>query len=326
MIPGWTLPESPFHKGEKAVHDRLGITESIETRVRRAGIRNYMPDQHREFFIQLPFFMLGALDADGQPWATLRYGEPGFVVSLDEHTLRIGGKGVPHDPAGAFHVGDWLGALGIQFNTHRRNRVNGIVSAVDDQGLTLAVRQSFGNCTKYIQSRLPEVVEGANAAFVATPDTDHLSEADERLIDRTDTFFIATANLDPAAGAARGADVSHKGGKPGFVRIDDAQTLTIPDFVGNSYFNTIGNLLCNPRAGLLFIDFESGDLLYVAATAEVLWDDPDAALLTGAQRLLRFHIRTVRRNAKALPIRWTPPEYARELERTGVWPAVAVES
>ncbi|TAM89695.1 MAG: pyridoxamine 5'-phosphate oxidase, partial [Candidimonas sp.] len=143
---------------------------------------------------------------------------------------------------------------------------------------------------------------------------------------RTDTFFIATANLDPAAGAARGADVSHKGGKPGFVRIDDAQTLTIPDFVGNSYFNTIGNLLCNPRAGLLFIDFESGDLLYVAATAEVLWDDPDAALLTGAQRLLRFHVRTVRRNAKALPIRWTPPEYARELERTGVWPAVAVES
>jgi predicted pyridoxine 5'-phosphate oxidase superfamily flavin-nucleotide-binding protein len=325
MIPGWTLPESPFHAGEQAAQDRLGLREALEARVRRAGIRNYLPDPHRAFFNELPFLLIGSLDEHGQPWATMRVGPPGFITSPDAQTLHMAGSTLPHDPSGALRVGDVVGALGIQFHTRRRNRVNGVVAAVDDQGLTLAVSQSFGNCNKYIQARVPELIEGEYVAGAAMPDADQLSDADQRLIRRADTLFIASANLDPGAGAARGADVSHKGGRPGFVRVDDARTLTVPDFIGNSFFNTVGNLACDSRAGLLFIDFESGDLLYLAARAEVVWDGPDVAAFTGAQRLLRFHLRAVRRSFKALPIRWTLPEYARELANTGVWPE-AVEA
>lgn len=320
MIPGWTLPESPFHAGEQAAQDRLGIRAALDARVRRAGIRNYLPDPHRTFFSELPFLLVGSLDEHGQPWATMRVGPPGFITSPDAQTLHIAGSTLLHDPSGVLRAGDMVGALGIQFHTRRRNRVNGVVTAVDEQGLTLAVGQSFGNCNKYIQARVPELIEGGRVACAAMPDADQLSDADQRLIRRADTFFIASANPDPGAGAARGADVSHKGGRPGFVRVDDARTLTMPDFIGNSFFNTVGNLACDARAGLLFIDFESGDLLYLAARAEVLWDDPDAAAFTGAQRLLRFHLQTVRRSTEALPIRWTLPEYARELANTGVWP------
>src|SRR3546814_16147619 len=83
---------------------------------------------------------------------------------------------------------------------------------------------------------------------------------------------------------ARGADVSHKGGRPGFIRVDDDRTLTVPDFGGNSFFNTIGNLACNRRAGLLFIDFDSGDLLSVAASAAPLWQDPAIKPFPAAKR------------------------------------------
>lgn len=307
FTPGWTLQESPFHSGELAVHDRIGIRAEIDARVRRAGIRSYLTEQHRQFFSELSFLLIGSTDSDGQPWATLRIGKPGFITAPDSHTLHIAGRSLLYDPLGSLQVGAFVGMLGIQLTTCRRNRVNGITTAVDNSGLTVAVKQTFGNCKKYIRRRTPERVEDdCNVAIApARFDADRLNDADRYLIDHADTFFIATANLDPSAGAARGADISHKGGAPGFIRIDDVKTLVVPDFIGNSYFNTIGNLMCDPRAGLLFIDFESGDLLYLAVHAEILWDGPEIKAFTGAQRLLRFRLRAVRRTLKTLPIRWS---------------------
>lgn len=326
MIPGWTLPESPFHAGEQAVQDRLGVRKALEARVRRAGIRNYLPEQHRLFFSELPFLLVGSLDANGQPWATLRVGQPGFITSPDPRTLHIAAAPLPHEPAGPIEEGDFVGALGIQFHTRRRNRVNGTIIAANEQSITLGVDQSYGNCNKYIQARTALPLDKTATAVSVLPDSDRLSDTDSDLIGRADTFFIATANLDKSAGIARGADVSHKGGRPRFIRVDDDRTLTVPDFTGNSFFNTIGNLSCNSRAGLLFIDFDSGDVLSVAASAQTLWQDPDIATFAGANRLLRFHIHRVHRRINALPLRWTPPQYAPELERTGVWHDTANEA
>ena len=86
------------------------------------------------------------------------------------------------------------------------------------------VTQSFGNCAKYIQSRTPTFVEQGGAARLATQVefATQLSDADRALLARADTFFIASANLDEEAALARGVDVSHRGGAPGFVRVDDA--------------------------------------------------------------------------------------------------------
>ncbi|KUY93995.1 MULTISPECIES: pyridoxamine 5'-phosphate oxidase family protein [unclassified Burkholderia] len=309
-VPGWELDVAPFHAGELAVQQRAGVTEAAGTAGRR-GIRRFMPDQHRTFFAQLPFFVLGGVDAHGQPWATLRVGTPGFVTAPDARTLRIDGDALPGDPlAGAWQRGAPLGGLGIEFDTRRRNRVNGVVRATDGGALTIAVEQSFGNCAKYIQGRKPTFVAREAGASIASDVSDRLSDADRALLAQADTFFVASANTSADAGAARGADVSHRGGMPGFVRVDDAHTLTTPDFSGNRFFNTLGNLQHDPRAGLLFVDFDSGDLLYVAARAEIVWDGPLVASFDGAQRVVRFHVREVRRMRAVLPFRWSAVERA----------------
>ncbi|MGU7811402.1 pyridoxamine 5'-phosphate oxidase family protein [Burkholderia sp. AW49-1] len=309
-VPGWELDVAPFHAGELAVQQRAGVTEAAGTAGRR-GIRRFMPDQHRTFFAQLPFFVLGGVDAHGQPWATLRVGTPGFLTTPDARTLRIDGDALPGDPlAGAWQPGAPLGGLGIEFDTRRRNRVNGVVRAIDGGALTIAVEQSFGNCAKYIQGRKPAFVARETVASIASDVSDRLSDADRALLAQADTFFVASANTSDDAGAARGADVSHRGGMPGFVRVDDAHTLTTPDFSGNRFFNTLGNLQHDPRAGLLFVDFGSGDLLYVAARAEIVWDGPLVASFEGAQRVVRFHVREVRRMRAVLPFRWSAVERA----------------
>jgi len=309
-VPGWELDVAPFHAGELAVQQRAGVTAAAGAAGRR-GIRRFMPDQHRTFFAQLPFFVLGGVDAHGQPWATLRVGMPGFVTAPDARTLHIDGDALPGDPlAGAWQPGAPLGGLGIEFDTRRRNRVNGVVRAVDGGALTISVEQSFGNCAKYIQGRKATFVAREGDASGAADVSDRLSDADRALLAQADTFFVASANTSADAGAARGADVSHRGGMPGFVRVDDACTLTTPDFSGNRFFNTLGNLQHDPRAGLLFIDFDSGDVLYVAARAEIVWDGPLVASFDGAQRIVRFHVREVRRTRGALPFRWSALERA----------------
>ena len=80
----------------------------------------------------------------------------------------------------------------------------------------------------------------------------------------------------------RGADVSHRGGEPGFVQVVDAQTLRIPDYAGNGMYQTLGNLHQTPRAGLVFLDFEGRRLLHV--TGQTSLDFDERALETGGTR------------------------------------------
>lgn len=323
-LPGWTAGESPFHRGELAVQDRLGVREQLDARVRRAGIRDYMPDQHRQFFAELPFIVVATVDPrTGAVAASPVVGTPGFVTTPDARTFRVAARPLADSALEeSLYAGAWVGVLGIQLPTRRRNRVNGIVVALDGEGFTLAVHQTFGNCAKYIQRRDGfGIAVATDAATRAVHESALLDASSRSMIGLADTLFVASANLDDAAGRARGVDVSHRGGRPGFVRVDDDATLTMPDFVGNSYFNTLGNLLENPKAGLLFIDFGSGDVLQLACDAEILWDDPEVRAFEGAQRLVRFHLHRARRLTAALAIVGAAPEYARELVRTGTWQA-----
>lgn len=293
-----------FHAGERALQARAGSLERLAEAGSRV-IRPTMPDQHRAFFAQLPFMVTGSVDDAGQPWASVLAGPPGFVSAPAADRLQIAARPAAGDPLGeALVAGAPVGLLGIEPHTRRRNRANGRIATADDHGFGVQVMQSFGNCPKYIRAR--------QAGFVAdwpTPEpirrTPGLEDADRRLIAAADTFFIASAH--PAAvdspDPAHGVDVSHRGGKPGFVRVD-GDTLTIPDLAGNAYFNTLGNLQLNARAGLLFIDFASGDLLWLAADTEIIHDGPALAGFAGAQRLLRLRVREVRHQRAALPLRW----------------------
>ena len=159
--------------------------------------------------------------------------------------------------------------LGIEPHTRRRNRLNGHVVRRDEAGFVVHVDQSFGNCPKYIQARKPEFVARSGAAPTAHR-LDALDEPARALIARADTFFIATAHPLAARSdtPAFGVDVSHRGGKPGFVRVDGNSSLTVPDFLGNFFFNTLGNLALNPRCGLLFMDFEMGTCFILPRAAK----------------------------------------------------------
>jgi predicted pyridoxine 5'-phosphate oxidase superfamily flavin-nucleotide-binding protein len=318
---------APFHAGERALQARAGAREFMAVAGPRV-IRDFMPDQHRAFFAQLPFVLVGSLDADGQPWASVLAAPPGFAHSPDATHLRIDALPAPGDPlAGQLVTGASLGLLGIEPHTRRRNRMNGRVEAADGTGFTVAVQQSFGNCPKYIQAREPLFAQDSGASAAPAERRDGLDAAARRLIARADTLFIASALPpqawagDAASPAAQGVDVSHRGGRPGFVRVSADGTLTVPDFVGNRFFNTLGNLAVHPRAGLLFVDFETGELLHLAASAEIVWDGPEVAAFEGAERLLRLRVDTLLRRPGALPLRWGAAELSPYLAHTGQWAA-----
>ena len=315
-----------FHAGERAVQQRAGVAERM-AEVGPRVIRQALPEQHRMFFAQLPFLVVGSVDAEGQPWASVLAQPPGFVSTPDASQLQVQALPGASDPlARTLALGAALGVLGIEPHTRRRNRVNGTVSAVQRTGFTLQVTQSFGNCPKYIQAREPRYVAPPDAPDQASVTT-QLDLLGQQWVQSADTFFIATAHPQPlqdaGCGSRHGVDVSHRGGKPGFVRLEvDAagqQWLTVPDFMGNFFFNTLGNLLLQPLAGLLFMNYDNGDLLHVAVQAEVVWDGPELARFVGAQRLLRMRVHQATYRPAALPLRWGEAQLSPVLNATGSW-------
>lgn len=318
-IDGWTRAESPFHAGELAIQARLGTQERIDKQGRRI-IREFLTEQHRQFFAQLPYVIAGTVDAAGRPWASILVGKPGFLSSPDIRTLQVAAKPLFGDPlATTIKNGIDIGLLGIELHTRRRNRMNGIVTATNVDGFEVQVGQSFGNCPQYIQARMFELREEEQSVPKLVYQVEKFAEAEKSIITKADTFFIATAYQAQSAGVASGVDVSHRGGKTGFVRIDGDCTLTIPDFSGNNHFNTFGNLELNPHAGLLFVDFDEGNLLYLTGTAKVIWDGAEISSYEGAERLLRFHLEKGYRVEGSLPLRCSAPEFSPFLNHTGSW-------
>lgn len=118
------------------------------------------------------------------------------------------------------------------------------------------------------------------------------------MIAKADTFFVASAH------AGGSLDVSHRGGNPGFVHVLDDQRLAWPDYVGNSFYMTLGNLALNPHAGLLILDWESGDTLQLSGTAAVDWSPERAAAIPGARRVVDFAVERVVEIAGAHSLRW----------------------
>ncbi len=298
---------SPWHPGERAIQEQVGVADRMEE-VGRRVVRDFMPEQHRAFFAQIPFVVAGSVDDRGDAWATLIAGLPGFVASPSPTSLTLAARPDPADPASAgLRDGEAVGLLGIELHTRRRNRVNGVILASNDDALRIAVDQSFGNCPQYIQLR--------DATFARDPRVPVAGEVEESegldasaraMVEAADTFFVASyAERDESTQARRQVDVSHRGGKAGFVRVAADGTLTIPDFAGNLFFATLGNILLNGRAGLVFADFETGDLLQMTGDAEIVLSSPEIAAFQGAERLWTFRPRRVVRRRGALPLRWS---------------------
>jgi predicted pyridoxine 5'-phosphate oxidase superfamily flavin-nucleotide-binding protein len=101
------------------------------------------------------------------------------------------------------------------------------------------------------------------------------------MIENSAMFFLATADADGWP------DVSYKGGLPGFVRVTDHDELAFPCYDGNGMFKSMGNILVNPKVGLLFVDFEDQNRMRVQGTASISDSDPLMSEFPGAQLIIR---------------------------------------
>ena len=313
-----TEQKSPFHPGEHALQEKMGVRAQME-RFGRRVIRDHLPDQHRAFYQQLPYIFVGHADKNGWPWASMLFNQPGFMSSPDAKILEINTLPVKGDPLNdALNIGTSLGLMGVELSTRRRNRLAAHITGVTSQGISLKVDQSFGNCPQYIQRRelQPDVSDNSPAASVKTFTTFDAQAL--ALIAASDTFMVASYIDNSTGAASEGVDVSHRGGKPGFIRIDN-NTLTIPDYVGNFHFNTLGNFIKNPKAGLLFIDFENGHMLTLTGRVKILWDSPDTEYFSGAERLWTFELEQGHWLKNSMDLRWQLTEYSANTQMTGTW-------
>ena len=307
---------SPWHPGEVALQRQLGLEERMDE-VGRRMVRDHLIEQHREFYPLLPMVVLGAVDRDGDVWATVRSGRPGFLHAPDSSRLSVALKRDTADPAEiGMEDGSSLALLGIDLGTRRRNRLNGILHR-HSSGFDVFVKQSFGNCPKYIQLQQVRFVRDSAELSSGEPlESSVLDGAAKVLVQQADTFFVGTyADISDV----RQIDVSHRGGRTGFVHVGDDGWLTIPDFPGNRFFNTLGNISLNPRAGLVFPDFSTGDLLQMTGEAALFFEHPHGLSFEGAERYWRFRPRRIIWRPNALPIRYDLTEWSPFTLSTGTW-------
>ncbi|MBB6186090.1 pyridoxamine 5'-phosphate oxidase family protein [Rhodanobacter sp. MP7CTX1] len=289
-----------WHVGERALQHTIGADQvfaGLESRI----FHTQLSEQQRIFFSCLSLLVIGSVDDEGLVWATVVSGSPGFLSSPNTRTLSIGTALSEADPARkGLHSGESVALLGIDFATRRRYRVNGKVVASASSHMDIRTAQVFGNCPKYIKVRH---VVGRPASTDPVDGREELSVLDgdaRSLIERAETFFVGSYVDLPDTG--RQVDVSHRGGPAGFVRASQNGTLTVPDYSGNRFFNTLGNFAVNPLAGLAFADFEQGTLLQLSGAVELVLDGPDIDAYPGAERLWRFVPRTVVRRHSAFDL------------------------
>jgi predicted pyridoxine 5'-phosphate oxidase superfamily flavin-nucleotide-binding protein len=291
-----------FHDGERAVQARAGV-EAQSRRLGR-GISRDIPEGAAPFLEAQRLAVVAGVDDAGRVWASLVTGAPGFITTPDPRTLRVAAALADADPLRAsLGVGAALGVLVLDPERRRRLRVNGHVSAEAPGAIEIRTAEVFGNCPKYIQAR---AAQGARRHDRAGPAARGiaLAPAQQRAIEAADTFFIASVHQ------STGADASHRGGQPGFVKVRGERHLLIPDYSGNNMFQTLGNIAADPRVGLLFVDFETGTTLQLTGRARIVWEHAEYRDLPGAERAIAVEIEEVVEIAGNGPLGWRFLDYS----------------
>jgi len=298
----------PYHLGELAVQRRAN--EADIARINGTVIDSNIPAGALHFIARQPMTIMGSIDPDGRLWASALFGPPGCVYALDRRNLEIDTSqlvSIVDDPL--WHNLEQtanVGVLLVELESRRRLRLNGAAKKVGDYRYRVSVEWAYPNCPKYIQRRQLTLggFEASDQKIVSTQGI-KLTETQKGLITNADTFFVASSNPN------HGVDASHRGGNPGFVQFINNTTLRIPDYVGNSMFNTLGNINSYPYAGLLFIDFDAGRLLQLTGCAEIFWDADDPQELTGGTyRFWQFEIHEWREHTLPYHMSWTFIDYS----------------
>lgn len=265
----------PYHDGEIAVQERLRLREVAL--MNAGGIGTVVPAAAIGFVAKQRLCALAWTDRAGCLWAQVVSDRPGFMrrsdaAVLDMHLSENTEASLACSPLAAAMEDDPLGFLVIDLSTRRRLRGSGRLSKRSPGCFTIAVEQSYPNCPKYIQRRVGEELEFSPTQQVISGES--ITEEICELILGADTFFVASAHPDGSA------DVSHRGGQAGFMRISEG-SIHVPDYQGNAMFNTLGNLTLNPRAGLSIIDFNADRQVMLTGNVEIVFDRTDEIDATG---------------------------------------------
>ena len=296
-----------FHSGEIAVQEQAGVRDIAEDV--GEGIADQLPPGASEFLERRQMAVLGTVDNRGSVWASVITGGPGFIETVDDRTLKIAARISSSDPIGRnLATEGHVAVFAPDFVASRRVRVNGR-GVLKDGAIFITADEVYGNCRRYLQERIFVGSRQTAAANLTANIGTELSASQQDQIARADTFFVATDHPE------RGADVSHKGGNPGFVRILDARRIAFPDYNGNSMFNTLGNLAVNPHAGLLFIDFDSGRTLQLTGRASIDWDPERVRTFPGAERVIDFELEQVIDTPAGFPLIAKFRQYSRNNPR-----------
>ena len=285
-------PPTVFHPGEIAVQQRAGVREQARRLVGMLGSPD-LDGGPSKFLSTRDFAALAGRDENALLWVSPLSGQPGFLAAGNT-TLRIAAPPVPGDPLHRIPSGQPIGLIAMDFAARRRMRINGTLTSVTADGLSIDVDQAYGNCPKYIHQRdlTPDSPDSSAGRFRYETE---LSADDAALIAASDTFFLGTTHGEQTR------DASHRGGPAGFVRVSDANTVWWPDYPGNNMFNSLGNLATDDTAALLFIDFTTGSTLQLSGVAEVVWGTAGAPGDDGGVgRRVRFTVQhTARGHAQA---------------------------
>lgn len=155
-----------------------------------------------------------------------------------------------------------------------------------------------GNCPKYLNKK--EIVPHLPEPKLVSQELVLCPEA-VNLIANADLFFISSTSK------YTDMDTNHRGGPRGFVRVlsnnEDDVVLVYPEYSGNQFYSTLGNLITTPRAGLMFPDFDTGDALYITGDTEVLSGEEAKDLIAHTNLAVRIRVTAARYVANALSFR-----------------------
>jgi len=310
----------PWHSGEALVQERRGTPDNIVFSV-PDYIEKDMPQQHAEFFAGLPYLPLATLDKQGRPWVsvlvTTSLTDPSIGITTSGHNQTevvaevspydpfVRALGPDHKPAG--YDRRLFAGVGVDFTNRRRNKMAGVIEpisldTVGKVGLRLISDQHLGNCPKYITVRsLEHEVRDAELALDSFDAlTAALPDASKDLIARASTVFLATKHSENAEDASLDQGdmgLNHRGGTPGFVRVYEEKSgdgittyLVLPDHSGNRFYQSLGNIETDRQVGLAFLDFTTGDVLYVTGNAENLYDTDAEAIMPRVGLLTRIQV------------------------------------
>lgn len=310
----------PWHDGEERMHHLLEVPDVDNPSV------PYLSPRAGDLLQRAPLVALGTLDAEGRPWTTLWGGQAGFAGPVAESIIGlralVDSKG---DPVVKELLGNQNGTInenmfqpaermvsGLAIDLENRLRVKlfgrMLAGSLNDGDvaqaqLVVKIEESLGNCPKYLNKK--HIVPSQSAPTILS-DTPQLTQAAIELLSRADMIFVSSAH------GKTDMDTNHRGGPPGFVRVESnnpsGAVLVYPEYSGNRLYQTLGNLQVNPRAGWVVPDFESGDVLYVTGDTQILVGKEAADVLPRSNLAIRLTITAARYVQNGLAFRGVPGE------------------